>query len=259
MKKKIVFSALIFLACVWSVYAITYGFLDGDNHPNVGGLIGEVNGQKFVVCSGTLISRTVFLTAAHCTSYLESLGAKAYVSFDTHITLKSTFYSGTMHTNPGYNQAQSDPGDVAVVVLDKAVRGITPASLPSVGLFDRLKQQGVLQVSKFTVAGYGIQQRQVGGGQPFYPDDTYRRYAVESFDALNDAWLRLSQNPATGDGGGCYGDSGGPNFLGGGPDETSIIAAITITGDAVCRSTNVVYRMDSPVARAFLGQFVTLP
>jgi V8-like Glu-specific endopeptidase len=90
-----------------------------------------VNGQRFLVCSGTLISRTVFLTAAHCTSYLQSLGARAYVSFDTHITAKSTLYAGTMFTNPGYNQTQAEPGDVAVVVLDKAARGITPAALPS--------------------------------------------------------------------------------------------------------------------------------
>jgi len=38
-----------------------------------------------------------------------------------------------------------------------------------------------------------------------------------------------------------------------------VVAAITITGDAVCRSTNVDYRLDTPSARAFLGQFVALP
>jgi hypothetical protein len=62
-------------------------------------------------------------------------------------------------------------------------------------------------------------------------------------------------NPSTGNGGTCYGDSGGPNFLG----TTNVIAATTITGDMVCRSTNVVYRLDTAVARAFLGQYVTLP
>jgi hypothetical protein len=62
-------------------------------------------------------------------------------------------------------------------------------------------------------------------------------------------------NPATGNGGTCYGDSGGPNFLG----DTDVIAAITITGDSVCRSTNVVYRLDTESARAFLRQYVTLP
>ena len=37
------------------------------------------------------------------------------------------------------------------------------------------------------------------------------------------------------------------------------MAATTITGDAVCRATNVDYRMDTASARAFLLQFVTLP
>jgi len=62
-------------------------------------------------------------------------------------------------------------------------------------------------------------------------------------------------NPATGDGGTCFGDSGGPNFLG----STNTIAATTITGDAVCRATNVDYRLDTASARSFLQQFVTLP
>jgi hypothetical protein len=68
-------------------------------------------------------------------------------------------------------------------------------------------------------------------------------------------WLRISMNPSTGNGGTCYGDSGGPNFLG----DTNVIAAITITGDAVCRATNVDYRLDTASARAFLADYVTLP
>jgi len=63
------------------------------------------------------------------------------------------------------------------------------------------------------------------------------------------------REPATGDGGTCFGDSGGPNFLG----TTDIVNATTIAGDAICRSTHVDYRMDTPSARAFLGGFVTLP
>ena len=41
--------------------------------------------------------------------------------------------------------------------------------------------------------------------------------------------------------------------------ETNIIAGMTITGEFVCRATNVDYRLDTPSARAFLGQFVRLP
>ena len=76
---------------------------------------------------------------------------------------------------------------------------------------------------------------------------------------MGPGYLRLSQNPARGNGGTCYGDSGGPNFLGAGSTETDIIAGITITGDSLCKSTNVVYRLDTESARTFLGQFVTLP
>ena len=76
---------------------------------------------------------------------------------------------------------------------------------------------------------------------------------------MNPSWLRISMNPARGDGGTCSGDSGGPNFLGAGAAETNIVAATTITGDLMCRATNVDYRMDTPSARAFLGQYVTLP
>jgi hypothetical protein len=79
--------------------------------------------------------------------------------------------------------------------------------------------------------------------------------ATGTLNSINKSWLRISGNPSKGDGGTCYGDSGGPNFLG----TTNIIAATTITGDAVCRSTNVTYRLDTESARAFLGQFVALP
>jgi hypothetical protein len=80
-------------------------------------------------------------------------------------------------------------------------------------------------------------------------------FATGTLNSINKSWLRISMNPSTGNGGTCYGDSGGPNFLG----TSKTIAAITITGDAVCRSTNVVYRLDTESARAFLSQYVTLP
>jgi secreted trypsin-like serine protease len=82
-------------------------------------------------------------------------------------------------------------------------------------------------------------------------------YAFSTFNALNPAFLRLSQNASTGDGGTCFGDSGGPNFFNYGG--TRLLAAITITGDAVCRATNVVYRVDTASARQFLSPYVTLP
>jgi hypothetical protein len=84
-----------------------------------------------------------------------------------------------------------------------------------------------------------------------------RMKAPVSFDALNNAWVRLAMTAPQGNGGACYGDSGGPNFatLGG----KRVLAATTITGDGPCYATNVVYRLDTPGARAFLAPYAKLP
>ena len=109
-----------------------------------------------------------------------------------------------------------------------------------------------------TAVGYGVQNRVVGGGVPYFQDvnPIPRMYAFSSFNSLNGGYLRLSQNPSTGNGGTCYGDSGGPNFLD--LNGEQILVGITITGDAVCRSTNVVYRLDTPSAQGFLSYVNTL-
>ena len=106
--------------------------------------------------------------------------------------------------------------------------------------------------------GYGAQSVTIDHGPSFHYADV-RYVATGGLLAVNPSWLRISMNPARGDGGTCYGDSGGPNFLGAGATETNIVAAITITGDFMCRATNVDYRVDTASARAFLGQYVTLP
>lgn len=230
--------------------AITYGQADGNRHPFVGALVGTFNGQTYLYCSGTLISETVFLTAAHC-----NLGqARVNVMFDSSYGKGTRLLSGTFHADPQYNAAQNDPHDIAAVVLDRPVTGITPARLPTRGQFGRLSPD-----QQFTSVGYGGQEpvNQPGGPVIGYLDT--RQYSVGTLNAVNPAWLRISQNSATGNAGTCYGDSGGPNFLGAGANETNIVAATTITGDALCKSTNVTYRLDSDSARTFLSRFVSLP
>ncbi|MDR5682463.1 MAG: trypsin-like serine protease [Armatimonadota bacterium] len=244
---------------------ITYGTPDDDGHPFVGALVAEWRqaGKKDILCSGTLISQNVFLTAAHCTAFLESRGITqvwvTFVSRYDETTPESALQSGTMHTNPNYTFRQDDPGDIAVVVLDAPVGGIAPAALPAAGLLDLLNDKNGLRGKKFTAVGYGVQEPQLGGGPPTFPFSGERRRSVSEFRSLQPAWLTLSQNAHTGDGGTCYGDSGGPNFLGAGADETNIVAAITVTGDAMCLATNKTHRVDTPAARAFLANFVTLP
>lgn len=232
--------------------AITYGAPDGIAHPEVGALLAPqpYSDGTWETCSGTLISPTVFLTAAHCDQGL----ARVAVTFDsTYHAATGTTYWGTWYADPDYNQTQSNPQDIAVVVLDTPVRGITPARLPTAGQLDAVRVG-----TRFTSVGYGAQAVTIKKGPTFHYADV-RYVATGGLDALNRSWLRISMNPARGDGGTCYGDSGGPNFLGAGSSETNIVAGTTITGDAMCRATNVDYRLDTPSARAFLGQYVTLP
>jgi V8-like Glu-specific endopeptidase len=242
-------AALASLALAAPAGAITNGSPDQTGHPNVGALVASkaYSDGTWTYCSGTLVSPTVFLTAAHCREEGSDL---VRVTFADAYQPGDRTYAGTFHADPLYDNRQSDPHDIAVVVLDKPVRGITPARLPAAGSLSNLAHD-----QRFTSVGYGAYAvtNQPGGHQYLYDD--VRMVATGTLNATNAAWLRISMNPATGNGGTCYGDSGGPNFLG----DSSTVAATTITGDAVCRSTNVVYRLDTPSARTFLGDYVTLP
>jgi hypothetical protein len=236
--------------------AITFGQPDGfDGHPHLN--VGAVVIEDRALCSGTLIAPRVLVTAAHCALNFPNASPVA-VTFDPQASRTgSTFIPGVLIPNPAYDQRQSDPGDIAVVLLDKAPEGITPALLPTLGLLDELVNLKILQGQIFTNVGYGQVREVKTGGPSTLGGFGTRMVSSSSFDALNKAWLRLSQNPATQDGGTCFGDSGGPNFLGGTASNTMV--AITITGDAVCRATNVVYRLDTQSARDFLAPYVQLP
>lgn len=245
--------------------AITYGFIANGSFANTGAfMVKAPDGQVFPICSGTMITPNVFLTASHCTVFytqdLAPEGYTAYVSLDTLIpfgplTSNKTNLLAVSHvvSNPNYNQSQSDSGDIAVLILEKNVRGVTPATLVTCGLLSQLSAQNGLQSAVFTNAGYGLQNRVVGGGQPFFQDlnPVPRMFSFSGFNSLNGGYLRLSQNPSTGNGGTCFGDSGGPNFMDVNGKQT--IVSITITGDSVCRSTNVAYRLDTRSAQAFLA------
>ncbi|MFC4787225.1 trypsin-like serine protease [Nocardioides sp. MAHUQ-72] len=242
-------TALAALALAAPAAAVTNGSPDGNRHPNVGGLVAPqaYSDGTWTYCSGTLISPTVFLTAAHCD---EGGDGRVRVTFSPAYQDGDPTYSGTFHGDPGYPGTQSDPHDIAVVVLDKPVKGITPARLPGAGSLSSLPKD-----QKFTSVGYGAYEvtNEPGGHQYLYDD--VRNVATGTLNAINPSWLRISMNAATGNGGTCYGDSGGPNFLG----TSNTVAATTITGDAICRSTNVDYRLDTPSARSFLAPYVALP
>ncbi|WP_435582114.1 trypsin-like serine protease [Amycolatopsis thermoflava] len=228
------------------------------------------------VCSGTMVDRDTFLTAAHCTSDWPA-GVRFFVSLDQDVqsgldaaaqqhpgdpaaVARAVAVEGVAHSDPAYPGNSADAHDIAVIQLPAqqvAARwSFTPAQLPTAGQLDQLGPRG-LNGTPFVVAGYGTQEAVNGPGGQTHPGGGVRMKAPVTFDALNKTWVRLAMTAPQGNGGACYGDSGGPNFatIGG----TRTLVSTTITGDAPCYATNVTYRLDTPSARTFLAPFTALP
>src|SRR4029078_6465652 len=108
---------------------------DGNLHPNAGALLAKrADTSLLIACSGTLVSKRVFLTAGHCAEFLFSVGQfDAFVTFDPNFGLDpghgifSTPFHGTVIQNPGFKPPFHN--DTAIVFLDAPVAGITPATL----------------------------------------------------------------------------------------------------------------------------------
>ena len=142
-----------------------------------------------------------------------------------------------------------------MILLDSPVNGIVPASLPSAGLLDQLAAHNGLHGAAFTNVGYGASGYSQGGGPRQREFPGLRMDSTSTFMSLENAYLRLSENQATGNGGTCNLDSGGPQFLA----DSNMLVSITVDGDRYCTALDVNYRLDTPSARSFLGQYVTLP
>ncbi|TDC04273.1 S1 family peptidase [Nonomuraea longispora] len=256
---RFVLFVMIFAALIMSpsapAAAITNGVADGNAHPEVGALVAKKAHPdgSWAYCTGTLISPTVFLTAAHCA---EPGQKTVRVTFADRYRPGSTYYTGRYVPDPRFED-ESALHDMAVVLFDEPIPGIKPARLPSEGMLDRLEAEGDLQKASFTPVGYGSLNptRKKRETRFNYPDT--RHQATISFKDLSRRWLDLSLQSES-DGSTCFGDSGGPNFLGG--SESHLLVATSISGaDDACTGTNYDYRLDTPSARDFLDDYVTLP
>jgi hypothetical protein len=260
------------LAIPASSQAIVNGSIDGGSHPNVGALTVN-NGAQVLACTGTLVSPTVLVTAAHCTAQLEQLGfSQTTVSFDSNIgsgsditcgltdcyvALPSKSYVGTLHTDPDFKGSTTgnDSHDIAVVTFDKPIRGITPATLPPAGLFDDAQAAGTFAAQTFTNVGYGWHAIASNGVNATGLFDGVRRFATSGSQSLTTSDIKLTENAALGYGGACSHDSGGPAFLG----TSGTIVGLVSGLQGPCSATYNDYRLDTASARAFLANYVTLP
>ena len=250
---RVILATVVILSLVLagSAMAISNGQPDGDNHPYVGIALGPATGGGYGVCSAAATSPTMLVTAAHCFE-----GPDVWVTFD-EVPTSYFQYHGTWTPDPewcpgcGSGLPGFDSHDVAVIVLDGPVTLSRYAQLPTAGLVDTLPMR-----SDVDLVGYGIQFDQ--GGGPRYPEDgAFTRYyapslLVASKHVHSDEYIKLTANPAQGKGGTCFGDSGGPDLLGG---TDTILAVNSYVTNGNCAGVTYSNRIDT-YALEFINEFL---
>lgn len=272
--------------------AITNGQPDAGRHPYVGLMVAlDKNGVPLWRCSGSALTSTVFLTAGHCTAapaahvevwygegpvrtdpdYAAAVAASptgvvscnASPLFDGYPCKGDA--GGTPHPNPAFcnpcgpgsmNFASHDTG---VVKLTSSVSLSRYAQLPAVGLVGTLANK-----SPIDLVGYGVQvQAQIPGSQlpqppPFnrWTGPRERMFAPAELVSGNFSnsgeFLRVSFNPGQGKGGSCFGDSGGPNLLGG---TDIVLGDNSYVNNVNCSGTGYAQRVDLPDIQAWIRSF----
>ena len=255
--------------------AITDGQPDNDGHPYVGLMVAQdASGNPLWRCSGTLLSSTVYLTAGHCT---EAPAARAEIWFASGpIPTDSNYTSvaaggtgcanpavtgypchgdtgGIVHTHPSFDPDAFFLFDLGVVTLEKAVVRTTYGALPKLNELDSLKPK---RSTTFTAVGYGLQRA--------FPDAAAAKdeaikvrlvahphlIQINNPGSTGDFSLILSANASTG--GTCFGDSGGPNFIG----TSNVLAGVTSYGkNPTCAGQGGVYRVDRADDLTWLATF----
>jgi trypsin len=255
--------------------AITNGDPDGEGHPYVGLMVAKnAAGAPLWRCSGTLMSPTVFMVAGHCT---EAPAASAVIFFSSGLPngiplgahypaagpnpcAGITGYpctgdaTGAVHTHPQYDPNAFFLHDLGVVTLTTSVTGRGFGALPRLGALSALPKH-----ASITAVGYGLQKS--------FPDAASQNDQALRIRKVASPRIMGIDNKSVGDfafetsfgantGGTCFGDSGGPNFIG----TSNVVGGVTSFGTTdTCKGHNGAYRVDQPDDLAWLATFGLTP
>ena len=224
----------------------------------------------------------IVLTAAHCVDYVVGEGGVGIqnmrISFDpllTHVggtPLTGSYSIAKYEIHPVYLEALATTPrlanskmfgiglgreDVALLWLDTPrSRGFKDPPIPGLEPSQVIGEGGLagvdLKSQTFTVAGYGFNGFVTGSIMSnaisvLWSGRNYKEVGVVSTEDLTgDRYLKLSECI-------CFGDSGGPAFLG----DTDTIASLAVwVGSARCRGPAYEYRLDTALAHDFLDLYL---
>jgi Trypsin len=257
--------------------AITPGTADQIDNVHTGvGMVRFTQPDGRFRCTGTLITSTVVLTAAHCTDQ----STKVMVSFDNPGPLDpeaegitpqqkaerlARYITGTALTHPDWRNKLQLNGlkDTGVVVLDSPATTdprwpnaqaypLPPRTTPA--YLDVLAAKGGLKGTPFTLSGYGtfFQKPEDGSQKKILIRDLTRRQTTAGLQNLTSDVIKLHENEKDSQfgGGTCFGDSGGPVFLNG------FVVGDTSFGGSMCIGEGGYQRVDTAVIRDWLDPIV---
>lgn len=235
-------TALAALAFAGGALAVVGGAPDA-GHPYAGAVFSDHE-----LCSGSFVSATAFVTAAHCFAD----GEQVSVTFGrvTHpgavFTTSDPTFTGVVHVDPQFclgctnGRTGADTHDLAVVTVTGAGASPPYAQLPAPGLDDTLATG-----TSVDVVGYGASAYK-GGTVLAYGTRQVATTSLASAGVLGGEFLKLLAGP-----GGCVGDSGGPVLLAG--TDTMVAVNSFSAGNPNCNGTSYAERLDTADAQAFVG------
>lgn len=240
------------------------GQLDGTRHPGTVLIIMDIDGAPAFRCSGSLIAPTVVLTAGHCagenatgTTPREFSGVRIFTESDVQNgdnnypfgDGNNTIEALDWKSHPEFTNALFFLHDVGLILLEEpfSLASSQYGRLPSANQLDALKPGNR---STFTAVGYGIQYI----NPVKIESQRVRMFAEPRLVQINSTFtgpfsMLLSNNANTG--GTCFGDSGGPNYLG----TSMVVAGVTSYSRSSdhCVGSGGVFRVDRPDVLAFIN------
>ncbi len=217
-----------------SAGAITNGTPDTAN-PYVGAMTGLDPGGTPRQCSGAVIADGVFLTAGHCAVLT---GVELHFGADISDPGHQVVPAIDVLQHPQYTHSLGKSFDVGIVTF--ATGSVTDMGmLAPAGYVDQFTKDE-LRATTFETIGYGLVRNDTNGNSAPLMPGTERRIATQTYLNSHNQYLGLSMHNNKGNGGGCFGDSGGPHLMDG------YIVSVTSNGDGNCVATDNTQRIDQP-------------
>ena len=223
-------------------------------YPATGALVAEVQGQRIVFCTGTLIAPDAVVTAAHCLIPPPEIGdfmPSFTLALDANnITTADLTRGRAKHYHPQYNQNVEPPGtishtyDIGIVLLQTAVPGAQIAYLPTAAEAQTLTQGMPLEIT-----GYGqinaADQDSVG----------VKYHATTTLASVGQYEIGVGIAGAAQN---CHGDSGGPAYIhvGSGLRMVGTVSRGNTGGEDTCDRGGIDTRADA--YRTWLSQYTAL-